>query len=507
VGGPIFFLFAFLVGVFVHSLFPFVPFDIRWIGLSIVVCTIGVMRRSRFRRWIGLVLCLLLGLWRFEVSLPNGDSFEDGRAQFEGVIVRSLSSWTVVRVGAHGHAPGSTVPIAVKGLPKALIHSRISFECAPRRVLKTPGFDRRTWFARYGVFFECTAVEARVIAKPSVWDPIPRLAAWKEFISKRIRHRLPGDQAELLIGVLYGSPSFSPEELDRFRRAGLMHLVAVSGSNVSIVVTVLFFVLLRMGCRRRIAFWISSFFVLVYVVFVGLGASVIRAAIMAWLLLLGRDVGRIADSKYLLLLCAVVMNAWNPWQSAFDPGFILSFLAMIGLLFLTPPLSERLKWIPERFALRETVVTTISATMCTLPYSAWTFGTMSLAGLLTNVFAVPLIPWVMASGACSAVISIEVLSQPCTMVASGFLKGILSVAILADVFPFLSGAITFSFPLMLTTYIFLWKWMRSLRETIHSGDIDCVYQRLDVDRVEQKIPRQKKSFFRAFSFFSRFMSK
>lgn len=440
---PILFFASFLCGIAVHGFFPFVRTGPSYIFLAAGIGFVCFCFAFHDRRRLILWLLLVLGFWRFDATIPS-PAFEQKVTEktvvLQGKVGRTLSSWTVI----DGH-------FAVRGLSVAR-GSLVRLGCNMKRVPFSPGFDRRLWFARQGIWFECMPVSKEVIQPPSAWDPMPWLMHWREWFSARIRQKFAPDQAELLIGMLYGSPSFSPEELDAFRRAGLMHLVAVSGSNISIVVTTVFFILLHVRARRRAAFWMTSIFVLVYCAFVGFGASVVRAAVMAWLALYGRDRGRLVHGPVLLLACASFMNFWNPWQLLFDPGFVLSFLAMIGLMTFATPFQSLLFWVPARFSLRETLAMTCAATAWTAPYSAYTFGQWSFAGLFTNVIAVPLVPWVMASGACASVSFDPVIGNTCRLSAQGFLDTIHFVATFSTRVPFLSGTIPFPVGWMFLTY-------------------------------------------------------
>lgn len=225
-----------------------------------------------------------------------------------------------------------------------------------------------------------------------------QLQDWRARVTERITARLPKDDAALVAGILYGERMFSRQETENFRTAGLTHIVAVSGSNVTIVVQCVTLLMLKSGLRRRHAFLVISFALILFVGFVGFAAAVARAAFMGWLVLLGREVGRPTSSFRLLLVAAVILLLIDPWQLVFDVGFALSFLAMGGLLAWAPVFERWFAWLPERFSLREIVSTTFAATLTTSPYIAWFFQRVSLAGLLTNIIALPLVPFIMAGG-------------------------------------------------------------------------------------------------------------
>jgi competence protein ComEC len=244
-----------------------------------------------------------------------------------------------------------------------------------------------------------------------------------------------------------------------------MHIVAVSGSNVTIVVNILLPVAIWIGLHRRRAFWVVTLGLLFFVGFVGFSSSVLRAAFMGWLVLLARHIGRIAWTDRLLLFAASVLNLFNPWALAFDAGFALSFLATWGLLAWTPIFSKRLRFFPQTFGLREAMATTCGATLMTAPYLAWVFGSTTLIGLVTNALALPLLPWIMIWGAVAVVLhglsGLTAVSWP----VFGLLSLLIRVAHIADKFNWLNlKFIQLNIWIIAATYLLIWQIWRQLRE-------------------------------------------
>lgn len=225
------------------------------------------------------------------------------------------------------------------------------------------------------------------------------LEFWRSTVTGRITSALPSDAAHLVAGMLYGDAQFTRDEKNQFVSAGLMHLVAVSGSNVTIVIQVVTAVTLGIHLKRRRAFVVLTVILVFFVGFVGFSASVARAAIMGWLVLVGHELGRRVTPMRLLLVASVVLLMIQPWQLFFDAGFALSFFAMWGILSWSPFFAEKLSWLPKKFEIRQVCSMTLAATFMTTPYLAWSFGRVTLAGIVTNLFALPLVPFVMGTGA------------------------------------------------------------------------------------------------------------
>lgn len=296
-----------------------------------------------------------------------------------------------------------------------------------------------------------------VLGKPSPPHIVP-LIRLRDDLTARIHAALPPNEASLVSGMLYGDQAFTPEIKDVFRRAGLMHLVAVSGSNMTIVVTVLSAILVGMGLRRRYSFIGLTCGIAGFAIFTGLSASVLRAAIMGWLVLVARELGRQPRTRRLLLIAATALTLVNPTLLVFDAGFALSFLATIGIIEWTPLIFAHLHSIPDQFGLRESLATTLGAMLMTIPYLAWAFGQLSLVGVLTNLLALPLVAWIMAFGALAAawggLPGAVIVSAP----ALGAARLVLWIAHIADVLPWLVyRVIPTNIFFVLSAYFLLWR--------------------------------------------------
>ncbi len=216
--------------------------------------------------------------------------------------------------------------------------------------------------------------------------------------TRRILEIMPGDQGQLLAGILYGERGLSKNTKDAVRRSGLSHLVAVSGANVTIILSAVMKLLSPLRWSKRRRFVALTLGLISFVLFVTPQPPVVRAAIMGWLLAFAPIVGRLPNFRHLLLVAAVLFTAWRPESLFFDPSFALSFLAMIGLQTYGGAAAN---WIEARIKspmIAELIGSTIGATMLTSPYAMWAFGQLSLVGLISNLFAVPLVPWAMAVG-------------------------------------------------------------------------------------------------------------
>lgn len=256
---------------------------------------------------------------------------------------------------------------------------------------------------------------------------VARILAPVRFTFERaITRVLPEPHASLLTGLLTGGRSGLPQNLSNdFRTAGLSHIVAISGFNITIILTFLSSLLFFLPLKRR--FWPLAIGITLFVIFVGASASVVRAGIMGILGLIAIQADRTAKPRQLILWTAFLMSMWNPLSLWYDAGFQLSFLATIGIAELGGPLKRLFRFAPESFGIRESLAATIAAEIATLPVSMLLFRQISLVAPLSNLLVAPLIPLTMLIGFIATLFG--ALYQPLGLLISTIAWGLLSLII------------------------------------------------------------------------------
>jgi competence protein ComEC len=218
-----------------------------------------------------------------------------------------------------------------------------------------------------------------------------RLRAWLE---RSIAPGLGGERRAVLEGIVLGDGSrLSPGLKQDFQASGLYHLLAVSGQNVVLVAAGALIVAWLLGVSR----WIGELGALAsigaYVLAVGPQASVIRAGVAGALASLAWLTGRLRDAWQALLLGGVALLAWNPYE-VYDPGFQLSFAAVVAIFTLVPRIARRLEYAPVPLprSLRLGVAVSLGCGLVTAPIVWLEFGYLPLLGVAANAFAEPAMP-------------------------------------------------------------------------------------------------------------------
>lgn len=194
-----------------------------------------------------------------------------------------------------------------------------------------------------------------------------------------------GRAGALLLGLTIGDTAhLGRATVELFRAAGLSHLLAVSGSNLAVVVGAVMLALARRALVTRLG--AAAAVLVLYVLVVGPEPSVLRAAGMAAIALGALALGRSAEPLQALALSLLVVLAARPGLLA-SAGLQLSAAATAGIVLLAGPLARRLGWLPRPVALAAGV--TLGAQLAVAPVLVWTFGELSLAAPLANLAAVP----------------------------------------------------------------------------------------------------------------------
>lgn len=214
---------------------------------------------------------------------------------------------------------------------------------------------------------------------------------------------LPKEEASVLSGMLIGYTAQMPEEMEEdFRRAGLSHVMAVSGANIAFILMPLLGLLQSLGFNRRWASAISLPIMVFYVFATGMEASVTRAAIMAGVTLVGMILWRRSDIFCSMAVSIILILLVNSFM-LFDPGFILSYAATLSLTIFYKPLFKKLPpKIPK--SIRETLAATLAAQIGVLPIIAYNFNTFSVISVFSNLLIVPLTGLITLLGAILAIV-------------------------------------------------------------------------------------------------------
>lgn len=366
-----------------------------------------------------------------------------GRADFD-VVVRNagagllavaligtgfaIATW--LRVDDLAHHPiadryGSVAVVIVtpSETPRALNGGRLMFRGSLHDVAGDEMSGRVVVFASVSAFSELTVGQparfrARIgrpnrrdlsvamlsaVGQPTLGEaaPIQRVAGDVRIgFADAARVVLPADQAAMLPALVLGDTSaVSGQTVAEFRAAGLTHLTAVSGANVTIVCGTVLFTAALVGPRAAVA--LAAAALVAFVVIVLPSASVLRAAVMGAITLLALATHRRRQAIPALSATVIVLLIAVP-HLAVDVGFALSVSATAGLVVIAPVWSRRLTDRGWPKPLADGLCVAVAAQLVTAPLVAGIAGTVSVVAVLANLAVAAVIPPITVIGTAAA---------------------------------------------------------------------------------------------------------
>ena len=296
------------------------------------------------------------------------------------------SSWrapaTLIAVDGRAHRP-IRVEAVMAGSPDAPGFGTTLTVRA--RVAALPGSDREAFRLRGEVVHV---------------GPASGLTAWthplREGLAEAAR-RLGGDAGALVPGLAIGDTSAIPDDLrEAMTAASLTHLTAVSGANCAIVTAAAFWAAGRAGLPRPARIGAALVALLGFVLLVTPESSVVRAAVMAVVVLVSLGVGRAGGGASALAVATVLLLAIDPWFSR-DFGFALSVCATGGLILLSGPLARGLaRWMPRPVA--AVVAIPLAAQLACQPVLILLEPALPVYGVPANLLAAPAAPVATVAG-------------------------------------------------------------------------------------------------------------
>jgi len=485
------FLIGFTSGIILRSFFDFgVSFTIFILLLSVILFIYNYLILKIPNKEVlitgVLVLASGLGMLRFDVADTGNestilDSYVGGEVISEVVIIDepderefntrltvefekifSNEEWKEAKTGAiitTEHYPiwkyGDVISVSGKiDKPKNFFTDDTN----------TREFDYVSYLAKDGIYYQMFYPKIEFTESGGGNVIKEKLFAAKHLFLKEISNVIPEPHVSLLGGLIVGAKqSLGKELLDDFRKTGIIHIVVLSGYNVTIVVDAImrFFSFMP----RMASMSLGGISIVLFAIMVGGGATVVRASVMALLVMLARATGRSHDITIILFIAGFFMVLINPRILIFDPSFQLSFLATLGLIYLNPMIEKYFQFVPTKWQLREFATATIATQIFVLPLLLYKMGEISIVALPVNLLILVFIPVTMFFGFMTGVVGFmsTILSLPFSTVSYYLLAYELKVVDLFASIPFASVSINY-FPavLMLIIYtlyfIVIFKW-------------------------------------------------
>ena len=354
----------------------------------------------------------VLGSVRFEGSLPPEEPrgvalLNDGaKVRVRGTVAdepeergagqRFALEVDEVESGGAWVASSGKVVVTAKPFPEYAYGDRLEVFGKLATPPRFDSFDYREYLARRGIGSVAAFPETRRLDSGSGSDAKAAVIDVRNRLGDSLAGALSEPEAALARGILLGQRSSIPDGLnDDFNRAGISHLIAISGSNVSLVAG-LALAMFTWPLGRRRAVIAAMLMIAGFVVLVGASPSVMRAGIMGAVMLGAVLAGRPGSALTAVAFTAALLTAWQP-LSILDVAFQLSFASTVGLVLMAPRLAGALVGLLERALpasaalwLAESTAMTAAASLAVFPIIAANFERASLVAVPANLVAGPL---------------------------------------------------------------------------------------------------------------------
>lgn len=475
----LFSILGFLLGVFVSS-FIHVDFTVLILVLLIVISAFAYLQRASDVDFTKVAVSVFLFVALFSLgilryNIKNNIAPDSNFALSVGQVI-SIDSIVISEPRSRENyreylilAPGGEEKVLVRSeqYPEFKYGDEVVFR---GKLTKPENFETDLWRAfdyvsylrKDNVKYILSYAKGEHVSSGNGGAIKSALFRVKNDFLQNINNSIREPESSLLAGVLLGVDSMGKEIEEAFRRTGIVHIVVLSGYNITIVAESImdFFAFLP----KNFAIGSGAFGIILFAIMVGGTPSVLRASLMALLVLLARATGRAYDITRALLIAGFLMVLWNPNILVFDTSFQLSFLSTLALIWISPIMEKKLTWIPEKFGFREITSATISTQIFVLPLLLFKMGQFSMVGIPVNLLVLGFIPMIMFFGFLTGLFGFvsSWLALPFAFISQILLTYVLKIVWLFNLFPFASiqipyfSVILFWLMYILYGYLF-WK--------------------------------------------------
>ena len=432
-----YFCLSFILGIFFSSILQATQYP-TLIFLIFGVFLISFLKRSKeLVVFVFCLLFLLVGIWRHQIAISQIEN-----NQLQNYFGQNITFTGIVDEEPDRREKTTKLTIKVEGLGEKVLITKWPYpEYEYGDKLKITGqleepqvfedFSYKDYLSKEGIFGLLYYPQIELMEKNQGNALKKFLISLKNESQESLNKIMPLPQAAFMEALLFGQEgNISEIWKEKLNITGTRHIAAVSGMNITILTFLLFDFLLSLGFWRQQSLIASIILIFFYILMIGAPSSAVRAGIMACLFIMAQYFGRISTGSRAIVLAATIMLVLNPLLLLSDVGFQLSFLAIMGLIYLQPILSEFFQKIPNTFQLRYNLSGTLSAQIFTLPVLIYNFGQISLISPLTNILILPFLPLATILGFIFSALGIifatlgQIFSLPAYFLLTYFIKTI-----------------------------------------------------------------------------------
>lgn len=350
----------------------------------------------------------------------------------------------------------SQIPIDAELYDEIIIKVKLS------RLSKTTSFDTEEYYKQKQIYLIAFAQGSpSKITSPTKKPIAYHFKKLNKTLCKRVDTHLKKPVSGVVKAIALGDRTdIAKDDLRAFSMAGISHVISISGLHIGIIASCLFFLLRGIRKLRHIYVFMCIGVVWGFVLLSGFHISTIRSAIMITIMLASHLFGRPPESTNSLFFAGIIIVLANPFAIR-DVGFMLTFTATLGILVCYNPISL---WLIKTLCIGEKhkiaigiikiISCTIGSNLFMLPILLITFKSFSLAGLFTNLVAIPLVPIILILSLVLLIFSYIPVLLPIMKIFSWVITALVKILILMS--SFISEKLQFSYIGMDYTFVIPW---------------------------------------------------
>jgi len=405
----LYFCLSFISGIFLSSFFNFSQLILLGFLISALIL-ISVFWSRKKSVIIGFsILFLVFGIWRHqsvELRIMNNELEKFNSLNQDITLIGIVSTEPDIKeksikliidakelaIGNQSSAVSGKFLVTASRYPEYKYGDKLKIIGKLEAPPVFEGFNYKDYLKKDGIYSVMSFPGIELVSQ-NFGNPVYKiLFSFKNKFKEIARQFISPPQEGILEALIFGDEeNISQGWKEKLNFTGTRHIAAVSGMNITIISFLILNFLLMLGFWRQQAFYSTIFLLILYILMIGAPASAVRAGIMAGLLLLAQHLGRMSQASRAVVFAATFMLFLNPLLLRLDIGFQLSFLAILGMIYLQPFFSDIFKKIPNPkfFPIKTTLSATISAQIFTLPILVYNFGYIPLVSPITNILIVP----------------------------------------------------------------------------------------------------------------------
>ncbi|MFH0803562.1 MAG: ComEC/Rec2 family competence protein, partial [Candidatus Tagabacteria bacterium] len=456
-------LLGFCGGVVARSFFDFGwSFAVFFVFLGLVSAGIFIfLKFPKFVLFAGLFFFAFgLGILRYEIKETGGADFENkigSKITIQGVIIEEPEEKeNYTRLIIEENETKNKILLVSRNYPAFHYGDKIEINSTLEKPenFSESDFNWPAYLAKDDIYYEMFYPQIKFISGGGGAWIKRQLFSIKEKFIENLSAIIPEPNSGYLAGLTIGGKKALPRDLqEEFRKTGVIHIVVLSGYNVTIVAYAIMKILSFLP--QIFGMSLGMLGILLFALMAGASATVVRASIMAVLVLIAKATGRIYQITIALLAAGFLMILHNPKILRFDASFQLSFLSTLALIYVSPIFEKKLSFVPKKFQLREISSATISTQIFVLPFILYQMGLFSAVALPVNLLILIFVPITMFFGFLSGGIGFisHFLAIPFGWLAYALSSYELWIVNIFSKLPFAAFNISISFWLMLLIYI------------------------------------------------------